>query len=1021
MGMGTGPVPWEALTGLPAWQVTEIPRPAGMSGSDEGMARRALALTAAYGCGTPVAVAWIRQSAGGPVRVLTAGGGLRAGVDTGQAVLTIPPGARGAPLADGDLTTALEKVPCWTRIGGITDALLAGDDPATADGPEMVPTLEQGLLAGWLEEFAWLVLAEPVPVKVINDLAFDAAHQQLTNEGFSSPRSKLAARRAGARHEELRQAVTAGLWHVHLLAGGTTPDAAARVARLVCASAGLRGLPYALAPLPAAGSLREAIQLTTKAPGPARHETPGPQPQPADRSWWDTPMGEQPARRPQWPPAGAAGPAQAARQAEDERDTPVAQSPFTASTRLLAALARGPAREVPGLLFTLTPDFDVTPETSIRGADTSGWAGVSAGRVLDGTRIPAGEFLVSPQSLNRHVFVCGATGAGKSQTVRNLLEQASHAGVPWLVIEPAKAEYKLMAARLGPGQVIRIRPGDLDSPPAGINPLEPAILNGTRFPLQAHADLLRELFLAAFQADEPFPQVLAAALLRAYTQAGWNMVTGQPAIHGTHPAYPGLADLQACALEVVEEIGYGREVADNVRGFVTVRIASLRLGTAGRFLDGGHPIDMARLLDANVVFEIEDAGDGRDKAFLIGIMLIRLTEHLRLRHRNEPPGPVRLRHLTVIEEAHRLLRQPPEGTGNGPAAQAVEMFADLLAEVRAYGEGLIIAEQIPAKLIPDAIKNTAVKITHRLPAADDRTAVGATMNLQDHQSEYLVTLQPGEAAVHADGMDYPLLVRMPDGTTRETTTETVTVSPDAVVSVRSPSCTPQCRQHPCTLATISAAQTLLEQDPAITLWAELAVFGYLTGWAPPAPGPDLAARLAAHPADILGCALSHAADAAVTARAIALSSHCTPGELAAHVTSALGAVMAGRQCPAPEVRWLAPPCRHNILAAVLDTYVTTAGPHAPPHPGTGTPVPGDTSGQQLATVRAWKKTAWAKTPPAQRRTLIFGTRTPSAIELAIGGRSATPQWPARAAVALANTFTDGNWALPWITSPTGKG
>ena len=92
------------------------------------------------------------------------------------------------------------------------------------------------------------------------------------------------------------------------------------------------------------------------------------------------------------------------------------------------------------------------------------------------------------------------------------------------------------------------------------------------------------------------------------------------------------------------------------------------------------------------------------------------------------------------------------------------MFADLLAEIRAYGEGLVIAEQIPAKLIPDVIKNTAVKIVHRLPAADDRDAVGATMNLTPAQSEYLVTLRPGEAAVHADGMDYPVLARMPDGT-----------------------------------------------------------------------------------------------------------------------------------------------------------------------------------------------------------------------------------------------------------------
>ena len=142
--------------------------------------------------------------------------------------------------------------------------------------------------------------------------------------------------------------------------------------------------------------------------------------------------------------------------------------------------------------------------------------------------MPAGPLRVPLASLNRHVFVCGATGAGKSQTVRSLLEAATGAGIPWLVVEPAKAEYKLMAARLPGTEVVRIAPGSPDEIPAGINPLEPASgPGGTRFPLQAHADLVRALFLAAFEAEEPFPQVLAAALTRCYTDAGWDLMLGR--------------------------------------------------------------------------------------------------------------------------------------------------------------------------------------------------------------------------------------------------------------------------------------------------------------------------------------------------------------------------------------------------------------------------------------------------------------------------------------------------------------
>ena len=127
-----------------------------------------------------------------------------------------------------------------------------------------------------------------------------------------------------------------------------------------------------------------------------------------------------------------------------------------------------------------------------------------------------------------------------------------------------------------------------------------------------------------------------------------------------------------------------------------------------------------------MVLEIEDCGDDRDKAFITGGVLLRLAEYLRLRVRSKGPVPPQLRHLTVV----------------------------------------------------DVIKNTAVKIVHRLPAADDRDSVGATMNLTPDQSRYLVTLVPGEAAVFTDGMDYPVLARMPDGTARETGTPARAAPPD---------------------------------------------------------------------------------------------------------------------------------------------------------------------------------------------------------------------------------------------------
>ena len=651
---------WHALTGLPAWQLTEIPRDyhaCGNGGRDTGTAQRVQALASAYGHRTPIALAWVRDQPGGQVRVLAAGPALCGGRDAGQSVLALPAGARGVSLGNGEAAAVLAAVPCWTRIAGVTDVLLGDESPRQPDSPDVAPSLDHGLLSVWLDGFAWLLLAEPASPDTITTMATQAARAQLAAQQFSSPSHKLTARRAGARHDELRRAAATGLWNLHLLAGAATPGSATRVAQMLCASADLRGLPYALTVLPGTGSLRDVLAsdggaadrkraLDQQRATRAAYEQ--------DKSWWDTPIGMQQPR----------APAPAITHVNGEDDTPYPQSPFLASTPMAAALARVPAREVPGVRLTLRPQFDVTPETMRDHGN-----GITAGVVLDANRMPAGTLTLPADSLNRHVFVCGATGSGKSQTVRNLLEQAAMAGIPWLVVEPAKAEYRLMAARLPDAEVIRIRPGDLDLPAAGLNPLEPAPGPGqTRFPLQTHADLLRTLFLAAFQADEPFPQVLSAALTRCYERAGWDLVTGQPAVPGVQPAYPRLEDLQSAAMTVVEEIGYGREVADNVRGFVSVRIASLRLGTAGRFLDGAHPLDFAKLLASNVVLEIEDSGDDHDKAFLIGAVLIRLTEHLRLRHRHEHTNTPGLRHLTVIEEAHRLLRQPPPGAAAGPAA-----------------------------------------------------------------------------------------------------------------------------------------------------------------------------------------------------------------------------------------------------------------------------------------------------------------------------------------------------------------
>ena len=983
---------WQRLSDLDAYRVTQIPRYPDDRGADTRRAQRSAVLSSAYhaavsgtGGAGPIGLGWVRTAPGSPVHVLVAGSALHgsATLGSGEVPLALPAGARGTVVAAGGLAAAMAGLPCWTTIAGIADGLLA-EEPGPAQPPPV--SLDEGLLAAWDGAFGWLLLADPLTPAEAGKLAAEVADRQRLTAGLAErdPDKAVDARRLALRHTELRQGRSAGLWWLHLLAGATDPEAAARVAGLLCGCADTTGLPYALTP--------SGCRATTL-----------------------------PDLLDAWP--GEPGPAQT---------DPTAAFPVCGSTALLAALAQVPETEVPGVRLVLRPDFDVTVEQTAACEDPPP-VSLRLGTVLDRNGSPAGDLSLPATSLNRHTFVCGATGAGKSQTVRALLEAASAARLPWLVVEPAKSEYRSMSVRLDGFEVVRIRPGEADQVAAGINPLAPAAgPDGRRFPLQTHADLVRALFLASFAADEPFPQVLSAAVTRVYEQAGWDLALGEPAAPGGQPGYPTLGDLQAAAERVVTEIGYGREITDNVRGFIRVRLSSLRLGTTGRFFEGGHPIDFGRLLDRNVVFEIEDVGDDRDKAFLMGTVLIQLTEHLRLRARSgglaDRPG---LRHLSVFEEAHRLLRRPDAGAGSaGAAAHAVEMFAGLLAEIRAYGEGLVIAEQIPAKLIPDAIKNTAVKIVHRLPAADDRETVGATMNLTDAQSRYLVTLPPGQAAVFADGMDFPVLAVMPDGTARESGADAVTASPAAVVSPRSATCGADCRAAPCTLRDMRAAQRVLDETPGLVLWAELAVLAHLTGWLMPLPaaGNDLGLRLAglAGSARLADCAVSHAVDAAVACRVSVSSARVSPAALAGHVAAALRRWIGdrGRECSFPEPQWLAPAFRWALILDDLKT-LDRREPGAGRHPQSasweqscGRPIPGDTCARQIGVVQRWYDAD--QRDARQVRGVAFGTVDPAAVERAVGARASDEDWEQRLSEGLAE-FHDCRWPLDYLRGSTSTG
>jgi uncharacterized protein len=577
--------------------------------------------------------------------------------------------------------------------------------------------------------------------------------------------------------------------------------------------------------------------------------------------------------------------------------------------------ARRGGGEVPGLRVLEGGYFDLTSEPG-----ASRWPGndqperdwVELGAILDNQDRPVGTFRVPLATLNRHAFVTGATGAGKSQTVRHLLEQLTRAGLPWLVIEPAKSEYAAMAGRIeGLGQVTVVNPCDPEAVPVSVNPLAPE----PGYPVQAHIDMVRALFQAAFGAGEPFPQIMSQALHRVYEGCGWDVVTGS-GVPGANaaPAVPTLEQLQRAVLEVIEEAGCGNGPQGDVRGFAGTRLRSLRAGPAGRFLDGGHPADIGELLRRNAVLAIGDVGCDEDKAFLMGALIIRLVEHLRLRARRERGAghSASLRNVVVIEEAHRLLRS--RGADRA-SSDAVELFAGMLAELRAYGAGIVVAEQIPAKLAPDVVKNTALKVVHRLPAGDDRHLVGATMNLGEDQSRQVVSLETGVAAVFADGMDRPLRVRVPPGENRE---RVLAGPPPPLAARRSAACGRVCRDGPaCILLQLREAELAIASagEAWTRIWTETLVLAFLTGHELPAVPPRLRRRWASLPRRLSECLLATAIDRAVAPRAPALRSCYEPARLMESAAAVAAPMLAsGRVAHAgsragpswviPQLRWL---------------------------------------------------------------------------------------------------------------------
>ena len=431
----------------------------------------------------------------------------------------------------------------------------------------------------------------------------------------------------------------------------------------------------------------------------------------------------------------------------------------------LAAYIHLPRYETSGFSVSMLPDFDVVPPP------VNGSASIEIGKVLHRRKKTKTPYKVELNALTRHTLVVGVTGSGKTNTCFKMLNNLWQKKIPFLVIEPAKTEYRSLINDpiIGP---------DLQVFTLGRELLSPFRLNPFEFEegvlLSTHIDLLKSVFNAAFSMWTVLPQILEQALHRVYKSYSWDIVRNENKRLADHAGeraetFPILQDLQDVIIEIVNNLGYSSESTNELKAALITRIQSLRIGGKGKMLDTRSSFSMCDLLKRPTILELEDVGDDDEKAFIMGLIMVKLYEYLRA---NKTQREKTLRHLVVIEEAHRLLANIPTKTSSEQAnarGKAVETFVNMLSEVRAYGEGFWVAEQIPTKLAPDLIKNTNLKIIHRIVEGDERFVMSHAMNMKEHHSDMLTTLdhRNGEAVVFAEGDDLPIMIRVEEYKNKE--------------------------------------------------------------------------------------------------------------------------------------------------------------------------------------------------------------------------------------------------------------
>ena len=435
----------------------------------------------------------------------------------------------------------------------------------------------------------------------------------------------------------------------------------------------------------------------------------------------------------------------------------------------LSLIASPPIESIPGYEIQKMPALALT--------DNVISSGMVLGNIADhGNPIKNTHIFLSKNDLNKHLFVCGLTGSGKTTTVKHILKNlVEKENIPFLVVESAKRDYRQLLADDTFNENLNIFTiGDATVSPIRFNPFY--IQEGVH-PL-VHIDYLKAIFNASFSLYGPMPSIVEKCLHAVYIKKGWDLTTGiHPHFLNSKGEYdekrhnfpehfycfPTLTDLKNEIDRYIKtELDYKGELRDNIRTAIIVRLESLCVGAKGLMFNTHDFFSVEKLLSENTILEMENLADDDDKAFFVGLVLVLISEYRQKENPAVNPGIGNkgLRHFMVIEEAHRLLKnveteRTSEMMGN-PKGKAVEVFCNVISEMRSLGQGVAVVEQIPSKIAPDVIKNSNTKIVHRLVSKDDQSLLAGSLSIDDYEALYLNRLNTGHALCHKEGMGRPV-------------------------------------------------------------------------------------------------------------------------------------------------------------------------------------------------------------------------------------------------------------------------